>query len=543
MASEQDLVRELLSEIVKSKPDIKSSDHKWLIGMLKDLFNPKREFQHSDCLKEINGLANCLFWGIVDEIRHNDSHTIDQFETKNILRKLVKDYGQQEDLSRWCIESWCKVYDKNIDLQTIDRITPPVVISTPTPSVDTSSSFSLQLFKEYVQDTLYNGYLDINTRIELVSKGKQLGIAENLVKNIIETTCILIKDRSIKWIDEGGWWMYGHDLQHTRRSPFIGPKINFLKWSCIIGPVYYSSPAIGPDGTIFIGTKDFYLYSVKPNGKIKWAFKTGNDVWASPAIGPDGTIYVGSYDKKLYAINQNGTLKWEFETNGLIESSPAIGADGTIYFGCGDSKLYAINPDGTLKWWFKTNGGVDSSPAIDHNGTIYFGSHDGDLYAINQYGSKLWSYHTGFSIRSSPCISVDGTIYIGSNKLYAINPNGSLKWTHNTGQITISSPALGADGTIYTGYSKLYAINPDGSLKWTFRPGNCVFSSPAVDALGTILVGSDDHNLYAIEPDGSLRWAFKTGYWILSSPVIGSDGTVYIGSQDSKLYAIGNKDK
>ena len=33
-----------------------------------------------------------------------------------------------------------------------------------------------------------------------------------------------------------------------------------------------------------------------------WEFETGDDVYSSPAIGTDGTVYVGSIDKKLYAI-------------------------------------------------------------------------------------------------------------------------------------------------------------------------------------------------------------------------------------------------
>ena len=33
-----------------------------------------------------------------------------------------------------------------------------------------------------------------------------------------------------------------------------------------------------------------------------WEFETGDGVYSSPAIGSDGTVYVGSLDKKLYAI-------------------------------------------------------------------------------------------------------------------------------------------------------------------------------------------------------------------------------------------------
>ncbi len=50
------------------------------------------------------------------------------------------------------------------------------------------------------------------------------------------------------------------------------------------------------------------LYAIHPpasgtTGVLKWSFQTGNQVHSSPAIGADGTVYVGSYDGKLYAIH------------------------------------------------------------------------------------------------------------------------------------------------------------------------------------------------------------------------------------------------
>ena len=57
----------------------------------------------------------------------------------------------------------------------------------------------------------------------------------------------------------------------------------------------------------------------------KWAFKTGDWGASSPSIGTDGTIYVGSYDNNLYAINPDGSRKWRFKTGATVFSSPAIG--------------------------------------------------------------------------------------------------------------------------------------------------------------------------------------------------------------------------
>src|SRR4030043_384844 len=80
-----------------------------------------------------------------------------------------------------------------------------------------------------------------------------------------------------------------------------------------------------------------------------------------PAIGADGTIYIGCFDDNLYAVNPDGSQRWSFNTTGPVTSSPAIGAAGTTYVGCNDRNLYAINPDGSQKWGFATGLAVPSS--------------------------------------------------------------------------------------------------------------------------------------------------------------------------------------
>jgi len=275
---------------------------------------------------------------------------------------------------------------------------------------------------------------------------------------------------------------------------------------------------------------------------IKWIFKSNNKILSSPAIGSDGTIYVGSYDNYLYAINPDGTLKWRFKTGWAVHSSPAIGSDGTIYVGSYDNYLYAINPDGTIKWRFKTGLYVISSPAIGSDGTIYVGSYDDYLYALNPDGTIKWRFQTRRDVSSSPAIGSDGTIYVGSGDdyLYALNPDGTIKWWFKTGGWIRSSPAIGSDGTIYVGSDDnyLYALNPDRTIKWRFKTGSWIRSSPAIGSDGTIYVGSHDDYLYAINPDGTLKWQFQTGGNVISSPAIGSDGTIYVGSNDGNLYAL-----
>ncbi|HPC38611.1 MAG TPA: PQQ-binding-like beta-propeller repeat protein [Exilispira sp.] len=93
---------------------------------------------------------------------------------------------------------------------------------------------------------------------------------------------------------------------------------------------------------IFVLVFSFFSSSNNSYGTLKWSFKTNGEIFSSPAIGSDETIYVGSDDENLYAINSDGTLKWMFKTDGSITSSPAIGNDGTIYVGSLDGHIYAI---------------------------------------------------------------------------------------------------------------------------------------------------------------------------------------------------------
>jgi outer membrane protein assembly factor BamB len=171
----------------------------------------------------------------------------------------------------------------------------------------------------------------------------------------------------------------------------INPN-NTIKWDFKALGNVDSSAAIAADGTIYIGS-DYgtsaygtdrtllipvgsqttgYLYAINTDGTLKWVTDLYGHVKSSPAIGSDGTIYVGSDKEDVFALNTNGTVKWIYPTRGPVRSSPALAADGTIYIGSNDSSLYALNPDGTLKLRFIANASITSSPAIIADGTVYF---------------------------------------------------------------------------------------------------------------------------------------------------------------------------
>lgn len=330
-------------------------------------------------------------------------------------------------------------------------------------------------------------------------------------------------------------------------------------WSYATGDALLSSPALGGNDTVYVGSYDEYLYAINTtNGQLRWRYSVkpaGNNedafIFSSPAVGADGTIYFGTDHQlnrngravgEFYALNPNGTLKWIYPVSDAIYSDPAIGSDGTIYFGCMNTNLYALNTNGTLKWKFLAGEQIYSDPVVGVDGGIYFGCDNGRLYAVNTNGTLRWSFDTGHVIAGSPAIGAGGVIYVGSlsSNLFSISPAGATNWAFPTGDRVASSPTIGIDGTIYVGCDsgRLFAVNPDGTQKWSVLLASGVQSSPALAQDGTIYIGTDDGDFLALDANGLPLWSTNLNGYIYSSPVIGRDGTVFVGSSDFSLYAL-----
>ena len=86
-----------------------------------------------------------------------------------------------------------------------------------------------------------------------------------------------------------------------------------------------------------------------------WILETGGGVHSSPTVGSDGMVFVGSYDTKLYAVDPGALLscgtscglgdsEWTYATGSSVRSSPAIDAAGVVYIGSEDHNLHAVFP-------------------------------------------------------------------------------------------------------------------------------------------------------------------------------------------------------
>jgi len=358
----------------------------------------------------------------------------------------------------------------------------------------------------------------------------------------------------------------------TGYSPFCGANGTVL-WTTPISGANVSSPAIGTDGTIYIGAGTS-LYALSPkDGSIKWSQDLGYVITSSPSVGFTGNIYATA-GTKFFAFQPDGTTVAKFDVGTfdgkhLIYASPIpcknLAGDAISYstgaaFGDYNGIQWTyFDGDGSTGWTdlFSTGNRV-IAPAtyVDTYGPnkSIFWPLTGALVNYTVGDSNYWDIAVGQPLQSAAAVlttsSFDEYAYVNGSdgKLHSIlfGQGGtvpSLFSSATDGNSVafvpsfVSSPAIYGDGTVYVGSydHKVYAF-PGGTSQigapiWTFATGATVQSSPAVASDGTVYVGPGDKTVYALNGvTGKVIWKLNVGSASISSPAIGQDGTIYVGA-------------
>ncbi len=239
--------------------------------------------------------------------------------------------------------------------------------------------------------------------------------------------------------------------------------------------------AIASDGTVYVSrgtTLSSVLLSISPSGTTNWSVPldsgyVGVEQFSSPTIGRDGTIYIGTHAGLLYSVHPEGRTNWVYNVQHPIYSSPTIGADETIFVGGdGGSLIYAVSQDGRLKWKTPHEASNEASVVIGTNGWLYTGESTERFGAFDpQTGTNIWQ--TNIASSGSPAIASDGAVYAvdwQEHKLYAFSAIGSNLWTFPLPGTSFTSPTIAENGTVYvTSESWLIAVNassPPAQTEW-----------------------------------------------------------------------------
>ncbi|MEJ2050763.1 MAG: PQQ-binding-like beta-propeller repeat protein, partial [Calditrichota bacterium] len=128
-----------------------------------------------------------------------------------------------------------------------------------------------------------------------------------------------------------------------------------------VSGVFRATPAVDEENNIYLGTKankESVFYAIKADGSgLLWKNPVGADLYSSPALGADHILYVGSEWSSdgqihLHALTlQTGTEVWSASLAADVTwCSPALTDNGLLYIGnmAGDEEggtLYCLRTD------------------------------------------------------------------------------------------------------------------------------------------------------------------------------------------------------
>jgi len=312
--------------------------------------------------------------------------------------------------------------------------------------------------------------------------------------------------------------------------------------ACIYGELdsgVESTPVISRGGIIYVGTTGGYLYAITTDGEKLWSVRLGDTVLSSPAVGGDGLIYVGSgpSDEKaggiFYCISADGDIIWEYETGAVGYSSPAVDQYGNVYVASAKGVLYAFDDAGDLLWTYDAQETITSSPVISLEGEAIYFSTAAQLMALDYSGLQKWAP------------------YVPTAELFGIEEVSAL----------VASPALDEDGNLYVGgiLGDLHCLNAQGDEQWSVMIKSpsvldpmpaAIVSSPVIDRKGFVYIFSGNCLYSVLGDDGEVSGMFHIDAGgdsddtmsFQSSLALGADRTFYVASADGNLYAVGSSD-
>lgn len=309
-----------------------------------------------------------------------------------------------------------------------------------------------------------------------------------------------------------------------------------LEINNVSGPVY-SSPAMGPDGKIYIGSQGGYLV-ISPTSYIIVDRKVASPVWSSAVVDyRNNVVYFADNDGYLHVYPS----KTSYKISGYsIYAAPVVVGD-YIYVVDLLGQIMRVSKANPASYSVINNLGkeIRSSP-VAIGGKLFIASVDGCIFAVNLPGGTVqWQKQVSDNFYGGFAVDTEGNLYIAGTKLWCINStNGSILWSYDLAGQAYGNPVISENGTVYIGdmSGTLHAVK-EGQLIWEKQNLGSILSSCVIGDNGVIYVAGDTYML-AINPfDGSVISSVELRNYVESNPVL-HFGKLFVADEAGYLYVI-----
>lgn len=274
----------------------------------------------------------------------------------------------------------------------------------------------------------------------------------------------------------------------------------------------------------------------------RWTVDLGGPSSATPAIGADGTVYLGGDTGIFHAVAADGSIKWNVATGDRIVGSAALGANDLVYFGSLDGNLHAVRATTGEPVWSRAMGsGIAASPMIGPDGTVYIGTVGGTLSALDgSTGGVVWARELFYPIRHSVAIGRNDMIFaVAGPELHGIklyDPQSPLPAPRNLETDAVAPPVIGPNGNLHVvsdiGYWEFESSSDAFTVKRTASTYPTLLTGVRLGCGGVLL--STNTSVRLVDPETLVeRWAYERAdsssvRYLLGQPAVGADNDVWV---------------
>lgn len=350
-----------------------------------------------------------------------------------------------------------------------------------------------------------------------------------------QTLGLIYSSPAIDWVDHGdgiGDIVIGSCDGGLYRLDRHGRK----RWTYWTSGQIKASPALDSEGNACVGNKAGTLYCIGSDGRRSWSYATNqdvddNDLNSSPSIGKDGTIYVGSTTGEVIAVSP----AW----------CEANASDSAVSRDPGDDALApAIEAGGGALVFFDRSG----TPCFEPPESI--GTHENlnfALFAVDSKGDVIESrlVPDELTVDISPKLNVDVRVESMGRYLYIVPKELMLPGTHYQIHVGATYEAGGERRRVETEIELV--TRSDGGERVPFAIGSndveaVVFhearvSSPKeIDALGQAMIDSQNFVVAPLYVDEDSQRFVAAACWVLDT---GDGSFTYMPATVNKCIATG----
>lgn len=330
------------------------------------------------------------------------------------------------------------------------------------------------------------------------------------------------------------------------------------------GGLSASAPTVGAELVLVADERRVHAYSLRA-GDHRWTTDeisptTDDSIyehWANttaPAVGPGGTVFVGTADGLVAVDGADGSVRWRIDSIEEV-ATPSV-ADGTVV-AIGRDELLVVDVDGEVRWRRSVRrGGGPTSPAIGERRVV--SPTDSGIVAVElDTGDRGWERELSVE---TPVVVEDSVCFVGNyDGLHAFDLTaGDRLWTFSRGDFrALLSPVVTPD-SIYAveqpgeAGAATFAIERTGgepTPRWCSYVGSGAVTAATDDiVLTTMSLGSGPdraQSVVAFTADlGASPWAIEGGShpqaWVNPPALV--EGAVVVTTRGGTMVAIGGVD-